>query len=50
MASLACALDLKQMLTNISMGIDQSMDAYLCSIKTITDALAAIQSLVSAEH
>ena len=46
-ASLARALDLKWMLTNISVGIDQSMDVYLCAIKSIADAFAAIQSLVS---
>ena len=43
MVSRAYALDLKHMLTNISMESDQSMDSYLRSIKTIADALAAIQ-------
>ena len=47
MASLAHALDLKCMLTNISMEFDQSMDSYLHSIKTIVDALAAIKSPIS---
>jgi len=35
------------MLTNISLGPDQSMYSYLYSIKTIADSLTAIQSLVS---
>jgi len=47
MASLAHALDLKRMLTNISLEPDQSMDSYLQSIKTNADALAAIQLPIS---
>ena len=42
MASLVCALDLKRMLTNINLDVDQSIDDNLLSIKTITDALTAI--------
>jgi len=45
--SLGVALDLKRMLTNISLEHDQSMDSYLRSIKTIVDALAAIQCAIS---
>jgi len=41
-ASLARALDLKHML-----GIDQTMDSYLRSIKTIADALAVFQTPIS---
>jgi len=47
MASLACALDLKCMLTDISMVANKFMDAYLCFIKYIANALAAIQSPIS---
>jgi len=35
------------MLTNINMGIDQSTDAYLHSMKTSVEALVAIQSPIS---
>jgi len=45
-ASLARALDLKCMLTNVSKSPDQSMDDYLRHIKTLVDSLAAIQSPV----
>jgi len=44
MASLACALDLKRMLTNLSLGLNQTVDSYLRSIKTIADSLVTIQS------
>jgi len=47
MASLARALDLKCMLTNITMGTDQTMESYFHSIKTIADALAVIQTPIS---
>ena len=47
MASLARALNLKRMLTNISLGSDQTMDSYLRSIKPTADALAAIQNPIS---
>jgi len=43
-ASLARALDLKRMLTNLSLGNDQTIDSYLQSIKSITDSLVAIKS------
>jgi len=46
-ASLARALDLKCMLTNVSKGSDQSIEDYLRQIKTFADSLAAIQSPVS---
>ena len=42
MVSLARALDLKRMLTNLSLGL--TVDSYLWSIKTIVDSLTAIQS------
>jgi len=45
-ASLVRALNLKRTLTNVIMGTEQSMDAYLHSIKTIADALVVIQSSV----
>jgi len=47
MASLAFALDLKCMLTNLSLGSNQTVDSYLRSIKTIADCLTAIQSPLS---
>jgi len=47
MASLARALDLKRILTNISLECDQTMDSYLRSIKTIVDAIAAIEFPIS---
>jgi len=43
MASLAQALDIEYLLTNISLEPDQFVDSYSCSIKTIADTLAAIQ-------
>jgi len=46
MANLAHALDLEHMLTNISLGVDRSMDWYFHSIKNIVDVIAAIQSLI----
>jgi len=39
MVNLARALDLKRMLPNMSLGLDQTMDSYLRSIKTIVDPL-----------
>jgi len=45
-ASLAWALDLKCMLANVSKGPNQSMEDYLCHIKTLANSLAAIQSPV----
>jgi len=47
MASLTRALDLKHFFTNISLERNQSMDSYSHSVKTIADALAAIQSPIS---
>ena len=35
------------MLTNVFTSVDQSMECYLCHIKTLADSLAAIQNLVS---
>jgi len=40
--SLARALDLKCMLTNVSKGPSQSMEDYLCHIKILADSLAVI--------
>ncbi|KAJ8439299.1 hypothetical protein Cgig2_006435 [Carnegiea gigantea] len=40
------ALELKCMLTTIHKSDSQSMDAYLCDIKTITDNLAVVNSLI----
>ena len=47
MASLAHALDLKCMLTNLPKDDNQSMEDYLRTIKTIADSLAVIQPHVS---
>ena len=44
--SMARALELKRMLTNIKKGDTQSMDAYLHEIKTIADNLATVNSPV----
>ena len=45
--SLVGALDLKCMFTHVSKGSDLSMEEYLHHIKSLTDYLATIQSLVS---
>jgi len=45
--SLPCALDLKNMLTHLNGEDYQSINEYLCAIKSIADSLAAMQSLVS---
>jgi len=47
MANLARALDLKRILTNISLGSNQTMDCYLRLTKAIVDALDAIQFPIS---
>jgi len=46
-ASLARALDLTCMLTNVAKGTDQSMDEYLQHNKTLFDSFAAIRSSMS---
>jgi len=46
-SSLACALDLKRMLSNLNNLESQSMEEYLYLIKSIIDSLAAIQCPVS---
>ena len=44
---MACALELKRMLTNIQKADTQTMDAYLHYIKTIADNLTSVNSPVS---
>ena len=45
-SSMARALELKRMLTNIKKSATQTMDSYLPEIKTIVDNLATVNSLV----
>lgn len=45
--NLTCALDLKNMLTHLNGEDYQSINEYLCAIKSIVDSLASMQSLVS---
>ncbi|KAJ8420266.1 hypothetical protein Cgig2_023853 [Carnegiea gigantea] len=44
---MVCVLELKRVLTNIKKGDDQTMDAYLQKIKTITDNLATVNSPIA---
>ena len=46
-SSMVRALELKRMLTNIRKSDTQTMDAYLCEIKSITDNLSLVTSSVS---